>query len=90
MKKKATFGQGHSVVHIQRGELGKLNTAFPKDKTEQSKIAEILMKWDEMVELQEQYIQKLELRKKAIMKKLLTPKDGWKDVKLGAIAEMYA
>ena len=84
------FGQGYSVVHIQRGELAKLYTAFPKDKTEQGKIAEILMKWDEMVELQEQYIQKLEFRKKAIMKKLLTPKDGWKSIKLGDMAEMYA
>lgn len=77
LKKKATYGQGHSVVHIQRGELGKLNTAFPKDKTEQSKIAEILMKWDEMVELQEQYIQKLELRKKAIIQKILMNNKGW-------------
>lgn len=82
LKRKAMFGQGHSVVHIQRGELAKLYTAFPKDKTEQGKIAEILMKWDEMVELQEQYIQKLEFRKKAIMKKLLTPKDGWEKCKL--------
>lgn len=90
LKRKAMFGQGHSVVHIQRGELAKLYTAFPKDKTEQGKIAEILMKWDEAVELQEQYIQKLELRKKAIMKKVLAPKDGWKSVKLGDMAEMYA
>ena len=55
---------------------------IPKKEIEQSKIAEILMKWDEMVELQEQYIQKLEFRKKAIMKKLLTPKDGWEKCKL--------
>ena len=64
LKRKAMYGQGHSVVHIQRNELRKLNTAFPKDKIEQARIAEILMKWDGMVELQEQYIQKLELRKK--------------------------
>lgn len=85
LKRKAMYGQGHSVVHIQRGELAKLPTACPQDKTEQSKIAEILMKWDEMVELQEQYIQKLELRKKAIMKKLLTPKDGWKKCRLNEL-----
>ncbi len=89
LKKKATYGQGHSVVHIQRGELGKLHTAFPKDKTEQSKIAEILMKWDEMVELQEQYILKLELRKKAIMKKLLTPKDGWLRIRMNEVGKLY-
>ena len=89
LKRKAMFGQGHSVVHIQRGELAKLYTAFPKDKTEQGKIAEILMKWDEAIELQEQYIQRLELRKKAIMKKLLTPKDGWKNVRMSELGELY-
>lgn len=77
LKRKAMFGQGHSVVHIQRGELAKLYTAFPKDKAEQGKIAEILMKWDEMVELQEQYIQKLELRKKSIIQKMLMNNKGW-------------
>ena len=55
------------------------------DRTEQGKIAEILMKWDEAVELQEQYIQKLELRKKAIMKKLLIPKDGWEKCRLNEL-----
>lgn len=74
LKKKAMFGQGNSVVHIQRGELAKLYTAFPKDKAEQGKIAEILMKWDEAVELQEQYIQKLELRKKSYIDKFFTEK----------------
>lgn len=51
-------------------------------KIEQSKIAKILMKWDEAVELQEQHIQKLELRKKAIMKILLTPRVGWNKCRL--------
>ena len=86
--KKISARSGQPGVNAE--EYSQYRFVKAKDKTEQSKIAEILMKWDEMVELQEQYIQKLELRKKAIMKKLLTPKDGWKDVKLGAIAEMYA
>ena len=58
--------------------------------SEQSKIAEILMKWDEAIELQEQYIGTLENRKKFLIKKLLTPKGNWSSVKLGNIAEMYA
>ena len=57
-------------------------------KTEQGKIAEILMKWDEMVELQDQYLKKLEIRKKAVMKKLLTPKADWESVKLGDICDI--
>ena len=80
---------GFKVYGLNKETIAKINTAFPKDKEEQSKIAEILMKWDEMVELQEQYIQKLELRKKAIMKKLLTPKDGWENVRMSELGDLY-
>lgn len=55
---------------------------------EQSKIAEILMKWDEAIELQEQYIDILEIRKRYLMKKLLTPKDNWEYVLLGNICDI--
>lgn len=55
---------------------------------EQSKIAEILMKWDEAIELQEQYIDILKIRKRYLMKKLLTPKDNWKYVLLGNICDI--
>lgn len=78
--KKICFGSAQPQLTIP--SISGMQVAFAQDKTEQGKIAEILMKWDEMVELQEQYIQKLELRKKAIMKKLLTPKDGWGNYKL--------
>lgn len=90
LKKKASFGQGHSVVHIRRENLEKLNVAYPKSDAEQSKIAEILMKWDEAVELQQQYLNILQVRKKYLIKKLLTPKNNWNSVKLGNIAKMYA
>ncbi len=88
LRKKASFGQGHSVVHIQRENLEKLNVAYPKSTEEQSKIAEILMKWDEAIELQEHYIDILEIRKRYLMKKLLTPKDNWKYVLLGNICDI--
>ena len=80
--------QGTSIKGITTKELQKLQIDIPKKEIEQSKIAEILMKWDEMVELQEQYIQKLELRKKAIMKKLLTPTKGWENKKLGDVCKI--
>ena len=82
--------QGTSIKGITTKELQKLQINIPKKEIEQSKIAEILMKWDEMVELQEQYIQKLELRKKSIMKKLLTPKDGWKCVRFENTCKKFA
>ena len=88
LRKKASFGQGHSVVHIQRENLEKLNVAYPKSTEEQSKIAEILMKWDEAIELEEQYIIILEVRKNSIMKRLLTPQEDWRYVLLGDICQI--
>ena len=71
--------------NISLEQMGKFSFYCSNKKKENIKIAEILMKWDEMVELQEQYIQKLELRKKGIMKKLLTPKDGWEKCRLNEL-----
>ncbi len=88
LRNKASFGQGHSVVHIQRENLEKLHVAYPKSTDEQSKIAEILMKWDEVIELEEQYIIILEVRKNSIMKRLLTPQEDWRYVLLGDICQI--
>lgn len=88
LRNKASFGQGHSVVHIQRENLEKLHVAYPASTEEQSKIAEILMKWDEAIELEEQYIIILEVRKNSIMKRLLTPQEDWRYVLLGDICQI--
>lgn len=72
LRNKASFGQGHSVVHIQRENLEKLHVAYPKSTDEQSKIAEILMNWDEAIELQEQYIINLKKKKLSIMRTLFS------------------
>lgn len=88
LRNKASFGQGHSVVHIQRENLEKFHVAYPKSTDEQSKIAEILMKWDEAIELEEQYIIILEVRKNSIMKRLLTPQEDWRYVLLGDICQI--
>lgn len=77
VKTKAKLAQGHSVVHIYADRLGKLPVAYPKNKQEQQKIAEILMKWDEAIALQEKLIEKLELQKRALIQRLLTPKGNW-------------
>lgn len=88
IKAKANFAQGHSVVHIYADRLGKLSVAYPQNKDEQQQIAEILMKWDEAIALQEKLIEKLELHKKALMQQLLTPKEDWTICKLGEISSM--
>ena len=61
-------------TNVNQESLNRLSIVYPTCAKEQSMIAEIMMKWDEMVELQEQYIQKLELRKKAYIDKFFTEK----------------
>lgn len=74
---------------INAEEYYKYRFILPGHGFEQGKIAEILMKWDEMVELQDQYLKKLEIRKKAVMKKLLTPKVDWKYFSMFELGELY-
>ena len=100
LRNKASFGQGHSVVHIQSENLEKLHVAYPKSTDEQSKIAEILMNWDEAIELYNQQIEKLKLLKSVCMKKMFPKKgekvpewrfkgftDAWEQRKLSDLAE---
>lgn len=74
LARKASFGQGHSVVHIHANNLEKLNVAYPKSTAEQEKIAEILMKWDKAIELYNQQIEKLTLLKSSCIKKMFPQK----------------
>ena len=79
---------GFKVYGLNRETLPKIQLSYPSSIDEQSKIAEILMKWDEAIELQEQYIALVETRKKVLMRKLLTPQEDWKYVLLGDICEI--
>ena len=47
---------GFKVYGVNRNTLPKVCIAYPKSKEEQSKIAEILMKWDEAIELYQKQI----------------------------------
>ena len=72
---------GSTFLELSKSELEKSECVVPNNK-EQSRIAEILTQWDKAIELQEKYIKQLELRKKALMQRLLTPKEGWKKTSL--------
>lgn len=102
LAKKASFGQGHSVVHIHADNLEKLNVAYPKSTAEQEKIAEILMKWDKAIELYNQQIEKLTLLKSSCIKKMFPQKgekvtewrfkgfsNAWEQRKLGEVGTTY-
>lgn len=79
------LASGFKVYGLNRNTVKQISIAYPKSLDEQQRIAEILSKWDEAIELQEKLIKKLEEQKKALMQKLLTPKDGWKEIKIADV-----
>ena len=100
LKKKASFGQGHSVVHIQKESLEKLNVAYPESKNEQSRIVEILMEWDKAIELYDKQIDALTRYKAVCLRKMFPAKGqnvpkwrfqgftgAWEQRKLGDILQ---
>ena len=89
LRKKASYGQGHSVVHIQRENLEKLNVAYPKSTEEQSKIAEILMKWDEAVALYDGLIKAIETKRNHFIKQITIKSSNWKTYSLMDILEEF-
>ena len=83
------YSAGSQHINVSQDSLSRVNVCLANEY-EQNRIAEILSKWDKAIELQEKLIEKLELQKKALMQRLLTPKAGWKKVKLGKLAFMQS
>ena len=85
--------QGIKVCSISKSAIS--NTYIPvPPMEEQRKIAEILDVWDEAIEKQSRLIEKLELRKRALMQRLLTGRTRlpgfttpWQKVKLDEICK---
>ena len=80
---------------ISTGDLKRVKIAVPP-LAEQRKIAEVLSVWDEAIEKQARLIEKLALRKRALMQRLLSAKlrlpgfsEPWQKVKLGDIGDTY-
>ena len=78
---------------ISTSDIRKIKLPVPPME-EQRKIAEILGVWDEAIEKQSRLIEKLELRKRALMQRLLTGRTRlpgfttpWQKVKLGEIGK---
>lgn len=85
--------QGIKVCSISKSAISKTKLAIPP-LAEQKKIAEILCTWDDAIEKQSKLIEKLELRKRGLMQRLLTGKtrlpgftEPWKKIKLGEVFE---
>ena len=85
--------QGIKVCSISKSAISKTKLAIPP-LAEQKKISEILCTWDDAIEKQSKLIEKLELRKRGLMQRLLTGKtrlpgftEPWKKIKLGEICK---
>lgn len=90
----------YTDVYLQGGQ-GNLSAEIVKSYmitvpplAEQRKIAEVLGVWDEAIEKQVRLIEKLDLRKRALMQRLLSAKlrlpgfsEPWEKVKLGEIGK---
>lgn len=83
--------QGIKVYSISKSAISNTKLALPPH-AEQKKIAEVLSAWDDAIEKQSKLIEKLELRKRGLMQRLLTGRtrlpgftESWKQVKLGEI-----
>lgn len=85
--------QGIKVCSISKKAISNTKLAVPPME-EQRKIAEILGVWDKAIEKQSRLIEKLELRKRALMQRLLIGRTRlpgfttlWQKVKLGEIGK---
>ena len=72
---------------INAEEYGSYKVCIPQNRKEQDKIVEVLDAWAKAVDLQEQKVEKLKEKKKALIQKLLTPKADWVKVSLNKLVE---
>lgn len=87
------FSESSAQPGLSVEKLVRYRLAIPP-LAEQKKIAEILCTWDDAIEKQSKLIEKLELRKRGLMQRLLTGKtrlpgftEPWKKIKLGEICK---
>lgn len=93
--RKPFFYESTGVPQLTAPQIANIQVLFPP-LAEQQKIAELLGVWDEVIEKQARLIEKLALRKRALMQRLLSAKlrlpgfsEPWKKVKLGDIGDTY-
>ena len=92
---------GFKVYGVNRDTISRIKVAFPSSQKEQSRIADILMKWDEAIELYDKQIDAL-TRYKAVCLKKMFPIKGqsvpewrfqgfsgdWEQRKLGDVVQI--
>ncbi len=81
------LASGFKVYGVTRETLPKIQIAYPKSADEQSKIAEILMKWDEAIELYDKLVSILITKRDAIVQKIVSANAEWKEYSLSDILQ---
>lgn len=92
---------GFKVYGVNRDTISRIKVAFPSSQKEQSRIADILMKWDKAIELYDKQIDALTLYKAVCLKKMFPIKGqsvpewrfqgfsgDWKQRKLNEITDV--
>lgn len=90
------IGCGSTFLEVSKKDFSRFKIVVPP-LAEQRKIAEVLGVWDEAIEKQARLIEKLALRKRALMQRLLSAKlrlpgfsEPWEKVKLGDIGHFLS
>lgn len=78
---------GSQHINVGQDSLAKIIVPIASSD-EQSKIAEILMKWDEAIELQEKLIKGIIIKNNNYSNKLLSEKINWKPIPLSNFIEL--
>ncbi len=84
-KQMRTYANGSTFLEISNKDVKKLKLNISKNTEENLAIVKVLDCATKQVELQEQFVDKLKVQKKAFMQKFLTPQPDWQEVKLGNI-----
>lgn len=89
--KKPFFFECTGIPQLTAPQISKILIPIPPIE-EQKKIVEVLSEWDKAIELQTKLIEKLELRKRALMQRLLTGRvrlngfsDKWEKKRLSEV-----
>lgn len=89
------LGCGSTFLEVSKKDFSRFKIVAPPLE-EQRKIAEVLSVWDKAIEKQTRLIEKLALRKRGLMQRLLSAKlrlpwfsEHWQEVKLGEIGDTY-
>lgn len=83
------FNATSSQPNVLVGSLRKYRIIFPPTKAEQTAIATALSDSDALINSLEKLIAKKQNIKQGAMQKLLQPKEGWVEKKLGAFGKTY-